>query len=68
MKYFVKLWNESFEDYIEYAEYDTKEEAQREVEILKQNGERAIIENFSEKSRDYFLTEEVEWYNNNFNE
>lgn len=68
MKYYVKLWNEAFEDYDDYSVFDTKEEAQQEVAILKRNGERAIVETFSESSRDSELTEEVNWYNDNFND
>lgn len=68
MKYYVKLWNEAFEDYDDYSVFDTKEEAQQEVAILKRNGERAIVETFSESSRDSELTDEVDWYNDNFND
>lgn len=60
--------SEAFEDYDDYSVFDTKEEAQQEVAILKRNGERAIVETFSESSRDSELTEEVNWYNDNFND
>lgn len=67
MKYYVKLWNEAFEDYEDWSEWETKEEAQQEVAILKRNGEKAIIERFAESSRDNDLSEEVEYYNNTYN-
>jgi len=67
MKYCVKLYDSSFEDYIDYGEYDTKEEAEKEVAELKKNGELAIIERFTEASRDSELTSEVDWYNSTFN-
>lgn len=66
--FYVKVWNDAAEDYDDYAEYKTKEEAQKEVDALKKNGEKAIIETFSEKSRDPELSAEVDYYNKTFNE
>lgn len=66
--FFVKIWNEAAEDYQDYLECNTKEEAERELAELKKNGEKGIIENFSENSRDPELTDEVEFYNKTFNE
>lgn len=68
MKYFVKLWHEDLCDYVDYIGFDTYEEAKKEVDELKKNGESAIIESFAEWQRDFELSEEVDWYNDNFNE
>ena len=68
MKYFVKLWNGDISDYVDYTSFDTYEEAKKEVEELKKNGEGAIIESFAECQRDYELSEEVDWYNDHYND
>lgn len=67
MKYYVKIWVESVEDFIDWEEFNIIEDAERECNILKSNGERAIIERFAESSRDSELTNEVNWYNDTFN-
>lgn len=66
--FYVKIWIEAAEDYQDYQECKTRDEAEKVVADLKKNGEKAIIETFSEDSRDSDLTDEVEWYNNTFNE
>lgn len=67
MKYYIKIYDSTFEDYIDYLECETKEEAEKEVAELKRNGELAIIERFAEASRNSDLTEEVDWYNDTYN-
>jgi len=66
--FFVKIWNDATEDYEDFEEYENEEDAKKSVAELKKNGEKVIIEKFSEKSRDPELSGEVDYYNKTFNE